>query len=298
MKPLAALLVLATCSASASLGCDKIPGLGKKDADGGTASGGGVGGALSFLGGTFEGEITMSVSGAGGGKAGQPHTMVFGIRSPKFRLDTQGDVAGGNPLMGQGAGIIIDPPQKKAFMLMPAQKKAMVLDFEKMKAMRGNAPGTPGEPTGGIITEPPKIEKTGKKEVIAGHECEDWKVSSKNARADMCVAEGIKWIDLGELGMASPQVGLAAVAADANRFPLRVIAYDDKNVETTRMQATKVEKKKLDESRFVVPADYQLIDMSAMLGGLQGLGAGGKGGPAGLPPGLPPGFVPPQPKSR
>lgn len=300
MKRVAASLVLACVFACAGsgLGCDRIPGLGKKDADGGTATSGSGGGVLSFLGGTFEGEITMNVTGTGGGKAGQ-QTMIFGIRSPKFRLDTQGDAAQGNPMLAQGAGIIVDPPSKKAFMLMPAQKKAMVIDFEKLKAMRGSRPGVPGEPSGGIITEPPKIEKTGKKEVIAGYECENWKVSSKNARADMCVAEGIKWIDLGELGMASPEVGLAAVAADANRFPLRVVAFDEKNVETTRMQATKIEKKKLDEARFVVPADYQLIDMSAMLGGLQGIG--GAGGAPGLPPGLPglpPGFVPPQPKRR
>ena len=304
MRRVAALLALTSACAllggAGGLGCDKIPGLSKKDADGGTATSGSGGGVLSFLGGTFEGEITMSVTGAGGGKAGAPQTMVFGIRSPKFRLDTQGDAAQGNPMMAQGAGIIVDPPATKAFMLMPAQKKAMVVDFEKLKAMRGNRAGTPGEPSGGIITEPPKIEKTGKKEVIAGYECENWKVSSKNARADMCVAEGIKWIDLSELGMASPQVGLAAVAADANRFPLRVVAFDEKNVETTRMQATKIEKKKLDEARFVVPADYQLIDMSSMLGGLQGIGgAGGAPGfPAGLPAGLPPGFVPPQPKKR
>jgi hypothetical protein len=304
MRPLAAKLLFAACAASVAaggLGCDKIPGLGKKDADGGTASGGG-GGVLSFLGGTFEGEITMSVGGAGGPGAaaaapGQPPaTMVFGIRSPKFRIDTLGNVGASNPLMGEGAGMIIDPPAKKAFFMMPAQKKAMVIDFDKMKSMRAGAGGAAGQPGGAAPNETPKIDKTGQKEVIAGYECETWKVTSKSGRADMCVAEGIKWIDLGELGMASPQVALAAVAADANRFPLRVVAYDDKNVETTRMQATKIEKKKLDEARFVVPPDYQLIDMSAMLGGLQGLG-GGKGGMP-SPAILPPGMSPPQPKRR
>jgi hypothetical protein len=300
VRRLAATLVLVSCAAASGLGCDKLRALATGDKDGGAATsggaaaGGGGAGVLSFLGGTFEGEITMSISGAGGGKTGQ-QTMVFGIRSPKYRLDTQG--VPGSAIMGQGAGMIIDPPAKKAFVLMPAQKTAMVLDFDKLKAARGNAPGVPGEPRGGIITEPPQIVKTHKKEVIAGYECEDWQVISKSSRADMCVAEGIKWVDLGELGMASPAVGIAAVTADANRFPLRVVTYDAKNVETTRMEATKIEKKKLDEARFVVPADYKLIDMSAMMGG--GLpGLGGRAGQPGLPPGLPPGFIPPAPQQR
>jgi hypothetical protein len=70
-------------------------------------------------------------------------------------------------------------------------------------------------------------------------------------------------------------VTLLAAASDLNHFPLRVVAYDDRNVETTRMEATKIEKKKLDDARFLVPADYQQIDMPAMFGNLQGLGAPG-----------------------
>ena len=283
------LLSLASLTTLATSGCDKL-GLGKKDADGGTVTTGGGFGGLSFLGGgTFEGEITMNLSGHG--KSG-PHTMVFGIKSPKFRVDTTGNVAPDNPVLAQGAGFIVDPPAKKAYMLMPAQKKAVVFDFEKMKALRGARGPAGGPASTGAPADPPKIEKTGKKEVIAGYECEDWKVTSKTSHADMCVAEGIKWIDLGDLGLASPEAALAVAASDLNHFPLKVITYDEKNVEQNRMEATKIDKKKLDDARFVVPPDFQIIDMSAMLGGLQG----GAGGRPGVPPGLPPGFVPPQPK--
>jgi hypothetical protein len=271
----------------ASTACDKIPGLAKKDAEGGA---GGGGGALSFLGGTFEGEITMKVSGAGGGPGGGPKVMVFGIKNPKVRLDATGG-APDNPT--QSVVVIIDPPTKKGFALLVAQKKAMLIDFDKAKRGASGLPGSKTAPGG--LTEVPSIEKTGKKEVIAGYECENWKITSKSSRADMCVAEGIKWVDLSDLGMGSPEVALAAAATDANRFPLRVIAYDAKGAETSRMEATKIDKKTLDASRFVVPPDYQVIDMSAMLGGI---GApGGRGLPAGFnPQGLPPGFTPPKPK--
>lgn len=286
-----ALAVVLALAVVPTLACDKIPGLGKKDGgdEGGAAAGGG---ALSFLGGTFEGEITMLVTPRG---KPTPATLTFGIKSPKARLDMVNQGVADNPVLAQGGAVLIDPPAKKAYILMPAQKKAMVIDFEKAKAQRAARPGVPGQPgSPAILTDPPKVEKTGKKEVIAGYTCENWKVTSKTSRADMCVAEGIKWIDLSDLGMTSPEVALAAAAGDLNHFPLRVVAYDDKNVETTRMEATKIEKKKLDDARFVVPPDFQVIDMSAMLGNLQGLGAAG--GRPGLPPGLPPGFVPPPKK--
>ncbi len=269
-----------------TLACDRIPGLGKKSGsdEGGTASGEG---ALSFLGAPFEGEITMRVTPK---NKPTPSTIVFGIKSPKARLDIQG--AADNPVLAQGGAVLIDPPAKKAFVLLPAQKKAMVIDFDKAKALRGGPlAGRPGTPA---VTEPPKVEKTGKKEVIAGYTCETWKVTSKTSRADMCVAEGIKWIDLSDLGMTSPEVALAAAASDLNHFPLRVIAYDDKNVETNRMEATKIEKKKLDDAHFAVPPDFQVIDMGAMLGALPGLGAVGTAGGGGRPA-LPPGFALPKP---
>ncbi len=276
------LALLLTSTFPGALACDKL-GLGKKDGgdEGGPAAP--AEGALSFLGGTFEGEITMLVTPKG---KPNPATMVFGIKSPKARLDIANQGVSDNPLLAQGGAILIDPPVKKAFVLIPAQKKAMVIDFEKMKAQRAaRAPGQPGG--GAVLTEPPKVEKTGKREVVAGYTCELWKVTSKTSRADMCVAEGIKWIDLSDLGMTSPEVALAAAASDLNHFPLRVVAYDDKNVETTRMEATKIERKKLEDARFVVPADFQVLDLSAMLGGLQGFGTTGRRSP-------PPGFTLPK----
>ena len=291
-------------SALSLVGCDHIPGFGKKDGgdEGGAGSGGGV---LSFLGGSFEGEITMLVTNKGQNPSQKgPMTMVFGIKSPKFRLDLTGaaatETAASNPMLGAGAGVIIDPPAKKGYVLMPAQKKAMVIDFEKMKALRASHPGGAGGTPTGKPADPndvPKIEKTGKKETIAGYSCEDWKITTKTSHADMCVAEGIKWFDLTDLGLATPEVTLAAAVTDLNHFPLRVVSYNAQNVEETRMEAQKIEKKTLDAARFQVPADFQVVDMTAMLGAFPGLGATGTLGGGGAPPGLPPGFkLPPSAK--
>jgi hypothetical protein len=289
---------LIACAIGAS-GCDKLGLGGSKGADGGSSSSGsGGGGLFSFLDKSFEGEVTMNVSGKGvsGGNAAsaaKPKTLLFGLKSPKVRIDAGADIAADNPMLAQGAAFIIDPPAKKAYVLVLAQKKAIVLDFDKAKGglKLPKLGGAPSNAPSGPPADPPKIEKTGKTEVIAGFQCEVWKITSKTGRADACLAEGIKWIDLTDIGLQSPEFAAVAAVSDFNHFPLKMVAFDEKNVETSRMEATKIEKKKLDDTRFAVPADFQVVDLATLLGGFQPPGGVASGR---RPPGLPPGFVPPK----
>lgn len=209
---------------------------------------------LSF-GGDFEGEITMNATRAQGSG---PTQMVFGIKKPKYRVDATGNVGASNPMMSGGSTLLLDPPAKKGYALQPALKKAVVIDFDKMKA--ANVPGASTGPGTKSNQPPPKVEKTGKKETIAGYDCEIWYVTPNNGpKSELCMADGITWIDLGDLGWSSPEMTIGAVATGANKFPLRIASGD------TKLEATKIEKKKLDDSRFVVPPDYQVIDVSAMM---------------------------------
>jgi len=212
--------------------------------------------AGSTFGADFEGEITM---------VSKPQNMqlTFGIKKPKYRIDTVGNVAPGNAMFGQGASLILDPPAKKGYALLPAQKKAFVLDFDKLKAQNQAR-------TGAVTNQPPpKIEKTGKKEIIAGYECEDWKITTHDGKkSDLCAADGITWMDLGDLGWSSPEFTAAAVVSGMNRFPLRVVTYAANGAEEMRLEATKIDKKKLEDARFTVPPDYQIVDISQMLQGL------------------------------
>src|SRR5688500_2266292 len=101
----AALTALILCAVSAT-GCSKIA----KQA------------GLSFSN-DFEGEITMNATRT---KGSGPSQMVFGIKKPKYRVDATGNVATDNPMMSGGATLLLDPPQKKGYALVPAQKKAIV----------------------------------------------------------------------------------------------------------------------------------------------------------------------------
>ncbi len=283
-----AVLALAACAALTG-GCDKIR---EKLGGGGSAADGGstsiasepVGALTSFLGGDgFEGEITMVTSGTSA--KGAPKTMIYGVKRPKLRVDfaEQAPALADNPMMSATTAVIIDPTVKKAWALMPAQKRAMVIDFDRMKEMQrfagASAPDT---------STPPQIVKTGKSDVVAGIKCDEWQVIDARSINEACVAEGVTWFDPMSMGSAMPEYAWGAALAGANRFPLRVVSKDKAGVEKFRATATKVEKKSLADDRFVVPADYQVVDPFAMLGNLKGI----KGMP-GVPP-----FAPPKPTAK
>ncbi len=275
-RVLRAVVTASTCLVALS-GCDKLKSMaGRSDADGGAATSSG-GGLLSFGSGDFEGEITMSATSKGNAT---PTTMVFSIKKPKVRIDAKGGIptTGGGIGMGaaQGAVLIIDPTQKKGWALSPADKRAIVFDFEKMKTMP-QMPGMPGMPGAAKAKgAPPKIDKTGKKDTVAGYACEIWVITQQDGkRADVCAAEGITWVDVSDLGWSSPEMAAATALTDANRFPLRIVSMDATGAVDTKVEATKIEKKQIDDAQLVVPPDYQQIDIAAMMQGLKALGAGG-----------------------
>jgi len=291
-------------AATTSVGCDKL-GLGKKGGDGGSTGGG----ALSFLDSTFEGEVAFNVSSRPSSPTAAkeaPKSLTLGLKTPRVRIDAGPDLAPGNPMLAGGVAFIVDPPAKKGYALITAQKKAVVLDFDKAKGgFKPPSMGGGGGPSGPSHPEdPPKIENTGKKDTIAGYTCEIWKITSKTSHAEACLAEKIKWIDFTDLAVQSPSFAAIAAVSDFNHLPLRIVSFDDKNVEEGRMEVTKVDKKKLPDNHFAVPPDFQVVELSALIGSMMGGPPGGPGGPGGIPggiggppghrPGLPPGFVPPK----
>lgn len=284
-SPRALTVLVLACASFALGGCDKLKTMaGKGDADGGTSASSGGGLLSSVLGGDFEGEISMQAT-----SPGKPPTdMVFDIKKPRLRIDAQKGIpgaAGGGGIgvgAGKGAVLLVDPPQKKGWALSPAEKRAVLFDFEKLK----NAPSVPGVPDmrgAGKPKTPPKMEKGGT-DKVAGYTCDVWKITHESGkRSEVCAAEGITWIDVTDLGWSSPEVMAAAALSDVNRFPLRVVVFGATGAVESKLEATKVEKKKLDDAQFVVPPDYQVVDMAAMMGAFRGLGGAG-----GLPPGVKP----------
>lgn len=255
-------------------GCDKLKAVAGKDADGGAAPASG-GGVLSFLHSEFEGEIAMHMKTT---KDDRP--VIVQIKKPRYRLDFV------DPQKKGDGSMIVDVPARKVYVLIHQTKMAMAMGFDDMKNMKGKIAGMTGVKVPDTNTAPPKVEKTGKKDSVAGYECEEWKITQGDGKvSDTCMAEGIEWVDIGELSGMGGGPGLASFATDANHFPLRVVSHDKAGAEELRFEATKVEKKPVDAAQLAVPPGYNVMDMATMMQGFMG-GA------------IPSGLVPPPPPPK
>ena len=182
----------------------------------------------------FEGTITMRVP--AGARNGQPAPDVeYLARGGKLRVNVRSP-------MGSMAMIAL-PAEKKLYTLMEAQSAYMEQPLSL--DMRGNA----NEPA-------PTITRTGKKETIAGHECEHILIAGpQGGSTDVCMARGLGPFFMASLGAAMP-AWQRALTADGG-FPLKVTRADG----TTQLEVTKIERKKLNDAMFTVPDNYQKMDM-------------------------------------
>ncbi len=185
----------------------------------------------------FEGEISMHTTRA----SGPPQDMIVEAKGDKLRFDVE--TPG-----GKSYGIY-DPSvsPSKVVMVFDAQKAFMDLDFS-----------SPGAPQANTSADTSTIDKSGKKETIAGIECQTWTAKDPSGkRSEVCIAEGIAFFDIGSLkSSGSP---LSRELREKKLFPMRSVEYDASGTETSRTEVTKVEKKKLDDARFTVPSGYGKI---------------------------------------
>lgn len=186
----------------------------------------------------FEGVISMHMPGAG--RDGQPNPDIeYMARGGKLRVNVK------SPL-GQ-LGMIGVPAEKKIYLLMDAQRmyaeQPMQIDASAAaaSAMRD-----------AVVT------RTGRKETIAGVECEHLLVATQRDTTDLCITKSLGTFFAATMGMNVPAWQRRLMADGA--FPLRVSRKDG----TTQMEVTKVERKRLTDAMFTVPEDYARMDMPGM----------------------------------
>ncbi len=120
-----------------------------------------------------------------------------------------------------------------------------------------------------------EIVRTGKTDSVAGYRCEIFETRSKETgkiRGESCAAQQLA--NMGAL-MGLSRSGANKLSADIPQelrqlikegfFVLRMTTKDDEDAEKMRMEATAIEKKRLDHSLFVPPADYTKFDMNTMM---------------------------------
>jgi len=216
--------------------------------------------------GDFEGMIAMKMETENQTGA----EMTYFLKGRHTRIETRlASMPGGM------AVTLFDLEGGKITTLMPAQKmystmdmKAASEDLKEMKKAHGQE-----EP------EFPKLTPTGKQETIAGYACEHW-LMGENQDIDMCVAKGLGYFGLGgqsggglgalnNLAFSSNMLAAAATHPEwakfleGGAFPLKLTAMQEGKVKMS-MEATKVEKKPLDDSLFVIPTDYKEYSVPGM----------------------------------
>jgi hypothetical protein len=221
----------------------------------------------AVTGGDFEGVIAMQVK----TPASKPMEMTYFVKGERARVETK------MPEMPMGSGVMLwDMPNGKMTMLLPPMKAYMTMDAKEMgdEIKAGQAKDAGGE------MKFPKLTATGQTETVAGHACEHYLMGDKQ-EIDMCVAKGLGYFGMGNQagGMAamknlvfSPKL-LAEAAAhpewvkflQGGAFPLKMTASENGKPGVT-MEATKIERKALDDALFTVPPDYKEQKMPTMPG--------------------------------
>jgi hypothetical protein len=115
-----------------------------------------------------------------------------------------------------------------------------------------------------------RFKRTGRKETVAGHECEHWLVGPD--QTDMCIAKGLGfWGASGQSGVgALSKAGFLErrdIEAQLARYPeLREFAQHGAfplkvNGQNLTMVVTRIEKKRLGDDLFRPPAGYQEMNL-------------------------------------
>lgn len=189
----------------------------------------------------FEGEIEMSV--------GSSMPSMGSIKS-SIKMEMKGDKAR-TELGGFGGGYsITDASQKKVWTVIPTSHSYTELDLSKAAAA--------AKP---VHKPKTTARKTGRSDKVAGYDCDVYEIDDPSgalSHTELCLASGFSMLSLGLTGP------FAAFAKDddtwgdvlSHGFPLRMIMRDPSGAPMITMEATHIERKKIADSEFEIPAGY------------------------------------------
>ncbi len=194
---------------------------------------------------TFDGAITMRVSGLGPSGA-QGQEIEYLTRGGKVRI---------NVVSAMGAVSIIGiPTEKKTYLLLDQQSMYMEVNLSNELARAT---------TGGANVPDVKVTRTGKKETIAGYECEHVTVEAQQQTSDVCLAKGLgpfvnAMSAMGGMGRGNrAQPAWQRSLEGEGGFPLKVKRQDG----VVQLEVTKIEKRVLTDAPFTIPNNYTKMDM-------------------------------------
>lgn len=223
--------------------------------------------ASAWAGEAFEGKVSFQVT-AKQAPGGQPMAMDYVVKKGVVRMETK--------VPGMDNYTIINPAEKKMFVVMPAQKMVMEMAFG---AAEPPAPAKVPEFVKGDKTEKVtfKSEGTTLTLVKAGEEAgagaktydgQQWLVKMENTSSEQWVAKDLTVL----AGFVETFKAMAARAPNAAwmkkvewpGFPYRIVTKDADGNVTSEMALVAVDTKSPDDALFVIPEDYKKMAMPQM----------------------------------
>jgi Domain of unknown function (DUF4412) len=204
----------------------------------------------------FEGEITSKMF-MGDQAMEETRLSIKGARSRIEPLFSQDEAQTAIVLMDYSSGATTTlSPQTRSYATMNLVEMAEEMAKEA------------GEDSSLVF---PKVTSTGESETIAGFSCRHWLIRDNYRDLDVCIAKGLGYYGGGPGGildkLRDPALREKAKAQlDANpdfakfveggAFPLKMAVIENGRSRVI-MEVTRIERKSLDDSLFIVPADYR-----------------------------------------
>jgi hypothetical protein len=168
-----------------------------------------------------------------------PLFVVYEMKGPKVRFDF-GDTS------GEVTYVVVDYAAKKTAVVDDKKKLVTLVSTEEAVAIDD-----------ALSKKKVAVAATGKTDVVAGYSCEVYQVTEENGdKGEACMAKGIRFPQMG----ANSNPWLAAMGG-GDYFPMRGVRTDVAG-RKTHMEVMRVERKRLDDSRFDLPAAYKTVNMA------------------------------------
>jgi len=213
----------------------------------------------------FEGRIDMKLSDQSS-KNGVNGNMTYYVKPPKMRMEMTtvapaGAAHGNTQPQNISATVIFNSDTREMTMFMPGTKMYLLIKDD-----------TNGAATASSAKNADAYKPTGRADTILGYHAEEYAGTDSDGYKEMWLASG-----LGSFRMTASQdkkvqpKSWEQFAENHDFFPLKIIGYKKKGdaTATYQLEVTKIEKGSQPDSLFVVPADYQLLDIGGMLGGIK-----------------------------
>lgn len=170
--------------------------------------------------------------------------MTYMVKGNNVRVEMEGR-------QGMKAVLLIDTKDNKTIMLMEKMKMYMEM---------------PTMPPPNMDESKPEVTKTGKTRKILGYTCQQILVKEGDKSGEVWVTKELGKFQMfkmgGPRGQNEDEVWQKLIGEEGG-FPLLAITKES-GKELSRMEATNVEKKSLDNALFKIPEGYKPMDTSMM----------------------------------